>query len=103
MLFRIQSGYSALQRINQDLEEKIHRNVSVRLRRGFEGVCVCVAGSFQLSTCKIEGIGERKQVMRFRDDTESFESQFEYECAAVGTTDINYGLLQLAVLPPIAA
>lgn len=29
VLFRIQSSYSALQRINQDLEEKIHRNVSV--------------------------------------------------------------------------
>lgn len=29
--FRIQSSYSALQRINQDLEEKIHRNVSVKL------------------------------------------------------------------------
>lgn len=27
--FRIQSSYSALQRINQDLEEKIHRDVSV--------------------------------------------------------------------------
>jgi len=34
--FRIQSSYSALQRINQDLEEKIHRNVSC------VSVCVCV-------------------------------------------------------------
>lgn len=31
VLFRIQSSYSALQRINQDLEEKIHRDVSVCL------------------------------------------------------------------------
>lgn len=29
LLFRIQSSYSALQRINQDMEEKIHRDVSV--------------------------------------------------------------------------
>lgn len=40
--------------------------------------------------------------MRFRDGTEDLESLFEYECPAVGTTDVNYGLLQLAVLLPMA-
>lgn len=39
--FRIQSSYSALQRINQDLEEKIHRDVSV-----FSPLCEPVRVSF---------------------------------------------------------
>lgn len=43
-----------------------------------------------------------KQVMGFRDGTEHWESHFEYECPAVGSTDVNYGLLQLAVLLPVA-
>lgn len=40
--------------------------------------------------------------MRFRDGSERLESQFEYECPAVGATDINYGLLHLSVLLPVA-
>lgn len=40
--------------------------------------------------------------MGFRDGTEHSRNQFEYECPAVGTSDVNYGLLQLAVLLPVA-
>lgn len=105
---RIQSSYSALQRINQDLEEKIHRNVSL-----WTGVCVfqSLCTSCSMSS-RVSGQlfvtfedGEKKKIGEpwYLEMIQStLESQFEYECPSVGTTDVNYGLLQLAVLLPTA-
>ena len=82
VLFRIQSSYSALQRINQDLEEKIHRDVSVKASLS---VCVCVCVCVCVNShacCQVPADDEerdaRKQVMRLGRATEH-SSQFEYE------------------------
>lgn len=72
LLFRIQSSYSALQRINQDLEEKIHRDVSVWSR-----ACMCWFEAFMqiLVLVKEEGVGEKQVTRR----GEHFEAQIENE------------------------
>lgn len=71
-LFRIQSSYSALQRINQDLEEKIHRDVSV-----WSWLCMCWFEAFMqiLVLVKEEGVTENQVAWR----REQFEVQIENE------------------------